>query len=236
MDDRLDRWLSGNRPLGRTLRWPLRLLPSSLTLPILRGPARGRRWRIASTMRRAWLGLYDHAILTEVLPHIPPNSVVFDLGAHAGYYTLALLSKAGHVHAFEPNPADLVRHVAMNHLESRVTIHHAAVGAQSVAGFLSQDVESSVRHIASTGHPIRIVALDDLDLPDPAFIKMDIEGAEEEALRGMTKLVNRARPLLLIACHGDVVRASIMAWLSAQRYIVHMIKPPDTLLARSEAP
>jgi hypothetical protein len=76
-----------------------------------------------------------------------------------------------------------------------------------------------------------IVALDDLDLPDPVFIKMDIEGAEEEALRGMTRLVNRARPVLLIACHGDLVRRATLNWLSRERYTVRMIKPPDTLLA-----
>ncbi|MFA5908987.1 MAG: FkbM family methyltransferase [Vicinamibacterales bacterium] len=194
MDDLLDRCLSGNRPLGRALRWPLGLLPSSLTLPILSGPARGCRWRLGSTMRRAWVGVYDRAILAAVLPHIPLGSVVFDLGAHAGYYTLARLSKAGHVYAFEPNPSDLTQHVAMNHLESRVTIYPVAVGAQSGSGFLSQDDDPSVRHIAFAGDPVRIVALDDIDLPDPVFIKMDIEGAEEEALLGMAKLIQRARP------------------------------------------
>ena len=41
----------------------------------------------------------------------------------------------------------------------------------------------------------------------------------------------RARPLMLIAWHEDVVRERTVAWLSAQRYAIHLVKPPDTLLA-----
>jgi len=44
--------------------------------------------------------------------------------------------------------------------------------------------------------------LDDiLDGPPPTFIKMDIEGAEPEAIRGATKTIRKARPIMAVCAY-----------------------------------
>ncbi|MGG5812001.1 FkbM family methyltransferase [Falsiroseomonas sp. CW058] len=143
-----------------------------------------------------------------------PGDTVLDLGAHLGVFALtaaAAVGPAGQVHAFEPNPRHaglLRRSVAVNGFADRVTLHLASVGDAAGAatllfepewsggGFLDAAIpgagpRADGRHAITT----RMVAVDDL-LPDPAtrlgVAKLDIEGMEGRALRGMRRLLERS--------------------------------------------
>jgi FkbM family methyltransferase len=222
--------ISSHTVVGRTLRWLLNHLPPNAYVPILQGPARGYRWRIGSSVHSCWLGCYEADIVRQALLHLPPAGVAYDLGANAGYYTLVLTRRMTHVYAFEPMPRELARHVERNHLESRVTVVAAGVSDVSGLGWLTDGLAAE-RHLASSGsRRVRTVALDDMDLPDPCFIKMDIEGAEATALRGMHERLRRAHPMLLIAMHSDAGRAEVLAQLKELSYRITWMQP-DTLLA-----
>lgn len=159
---------------------------------------------------------------------IRPGDTVFDLGAHLGVYSLlgaAATGPAGQLHAFEPNArfADLLgRSLSVNGFAAHAKVHQMAVGAR--------EAETELRFSwawAGGGHlavgprpdtlyaqPCRIVALDDM-FPDPSVrvdvMKMDVEGTETEAVRGMTRLLARsprARIMFefspgLLAAHGS---------------------------------
>ena len=53
---------------------------------------------------------------------------------------------------------------------------------------------------------VPVVALDDLrpllDLPPPDFVKVDVEGFEDEVLRGARRTVEAHRPTLMVEVHG----------------------------------
>jgi FkbM family methyltransferase len=215
---------------GRSLRWLLNLLPSNAYVPIVQGPARGYRWRIGSSVHSCWLGCYEADIVRAALLQLPPPGVAYDLGANAGYYTLVLTKRMHHVYAFEPVPLELTRHVEKNRLESRVTVVAAAVSDVTGDGWLTPG-DAPERRLASTGAlRVRTVALDEMDLPDPCFVKMDIEGSEAKALRGMRERLRRAHPVLLIAIHGDALRADVLQQLYEFSYRIAWVQP-DTLLA-----
>jgi FkbM family methyltransferase len=167
------------------------------------------------------LGIYESDIVRIVVPRLPTDGIAYDLGAHAGYYTLFLARRFAHVHAFEPSAADLRAHVDRNGLASRVTIHEHAVSDVTGPGHMAG--AGQCRLLAESGTPVSVVTLDDLDLPDPAFVKIDIEWQEAAALRGMRRLLARARPMLLIAIHGESVRAEVMDMLAALDYEVEPI-------------
>ncbi len=84
-----------------------------------------------------------------------------------------------------------------------------------------------------------------MDLPDPCFVKMDIEGSEAKALRGMRERLRRAHPVLLIAIHGDASsRADVLqqriefsyriAW-GAARHPARNLKAPAWPVPRSQS-
>src|SRR5262245_8107954 len=158
--------------LGRTLRAPLRLLPSSWHVPILQGPGRGMRWRIGSSDHGCWLGWYEADVIREIVPHLTRPGIAYDLGANAGYYALVLSRYMRHVFAFEPCAENLRHHVRINRLQDKITIVAAAVAETSGEGFFERAASPSQRHIGSVGDPVKLVALDGLDIPDPCFVKI----------------------------------------------------------------
>lgn len=145
---------------------------------------------------------------TEVLRRqVRPGDVVYDVGANVGYFTLLaskLVGPSGQVIAFEPNPATLVR--LRHHLElngaTNVTVvpvgladrdgqaeFHSVAGGNSGASALRPLDDSLVTRI-ELARLDRLV--DELDLRLPDLVKLDVEGAELLALRGMESTLRRA--------------------------------------------
>lgn len=194
-------------PLGRLLCLPLRLMPAEAVVPILSGPNRGLRWRVGARIHGCWLGSYERAKLGLFVAALNGRAVVYDIGAHAGYYTLAAARRARQVIAFEPNPANFAAlgfHVERNRLDN-VALRNEAVGARpGNARFSSADGGYQGR-LGQGDITVRVTALDRLieaGLPAPDVVEMDVEGGELDALAGAAKLLETRRATWFIALHG----------------------------------
>jgi Met-10+ like-protein len=154
--------ISGKTFLGRLLRYPLKFIPRRMKLPILQGRLRGKRWIAGSSTHGCWLGSYeyDQRILFEQL--VAEGSVVFDLGAHVGFYTLlaaVLVGPRGKVYAFEPMPDNiyfLKEHLRLNRITNLTVIDRAVSDSSGVATFV-EEPSSAMGHFAALGyqlHPI----------------------------------------------------------------------------------
>jgi FkbM family methyltransferase len=147
------------------------------------------------------------------------EATVYDVGAHTGGHTALLARTAAHVYAFEPEPntfAELSRLIAMNEVRN-VTALAVALGGES--GIAQMALPQEGDDMAGTLEPgfqehlgdaptveVPVVALDDLrpllDLPPPDFVKVDVEGFEDEVLRGARRTVEAHRPTLMVEVHG----------------------------------
>jgi FkbM family methyltransferase len=198
--------------LRRLLRLPLRLVPGFVRMPILSGPLRGQRWIVGSSIHDAWLGTYEadkQALFTRT---VTPGSVVFDIGAHAGFYTLLaslLAGPKGRVFAFEPMPrnaAHIREHLQLNGVTNVTLIEKAVADTAGVATFTATS-QNSQGHLLPGGElQVEIVSLDEMveqgKLPLPDFVKMDIEGAETRALNGARKLLAHRHPTIFLGTHA----------------------------------
>jgi FkbM family methyltransferase len=181
------------------------------------------------------IGWQDHegpnaAILDGLLPE---GGVLLDVGAHVGHWSLRLAAKASRVIAVEANPATastLRRHIAMNDLRNVEVIQLAAwdencmlklddPNGQSEGGS-TRTVPATVtgEHDLVPAGPLdeRLAALDRVDL-----VKLDVEGADLHALRGMKGLLDRHRPVLFVECHdiyGYYTRAELEETLTGLGY------------------
>src|SRR5687768_7123297 len=114
--------LSSRTLVGKLLRLPLRLIPGSAVVPVLKGPLRGARWVVGSMPHGAWLGTIELHMLRDLAGRLRAGMTVYDLGANVGLYTLAAaraVGAEGRVYAFEPLPRNvsyLKRHLALNKL------------------------------------------------------------------------------------------------------------------------
>jgi FkbM family methyltransferase len=153
-----------------------------------------------------------------------PGTLV-DAGAHDGGLTLPLAALPGaRVIAFEPLPTAFARLQGAfraaygGTVPAHVALRQMALGAAAgeivlevpVVGGVAQEQWASVvkdyeairaddpRIDAIRRVTVQVQALDALELADVTAIKIDVEGAEEEVLRGATSTLLRCRPILSI--------------------------------------
>lgn len=199
--------------LGRILRFPLRLIPPGTMMPILQGQLRGKKWLVGAGSHGFWLGSYEFTKQKLFSETVRNGSVVYDVGANAGFYTLlasVLVGSTGRVFAFEPLPRNLRylrRHIAVNRCDN-VTVIAAAAGEASGRGLFKEDPNPSAGHLSrDEGFPVEVVSLDTLvgqgRIPPPDYLKVDVEGAELHVLQGAKRMLERYHPAIFLAVHGD---------------------------------
>ena len=218
---------------GRLLRLPLRLVPSHTRVRILQGHLRGKRWVAGSSTHGCWLGSYELEKQRLFQHMIEPGSVVFDIGANVGFYTLlasSLVGPRGRVVAFEPVPRNLrflKQHLRMNRVRNTLVVE-AAVSNLSGEAFFEESSNASTGRIAKVGRlRVPIVTLDDMveqgRAPAPQYLKIDVEGAEAGVLEGARRLLNSTHPVIFLATHGDEVHRRCCDLLRTSNYRLQAI-------------
>ena len=164
------------------------------------------------------LHLTDYEPVSWVAPE--PGDVFLDVGAYIGWFAIRAakaVGPSGKVIAMEPdthNRGQLEENIALNGLSNCTTVPLAAWFEAAEIGWRADDVPvwSKVDR-TSHGGSVRAVTIDSLasnrGLATVNWIKMDIEGAEVEALQGAEKTLLRFRPVLFIEIHEtlDAVRS-----------------------------
>ncbi|MEJ5384298.1 MAG: FkbM family methyltransferase [Fimbriimonadales bacterium] len=158
------------------------------------------------------LGKYEQEFFKAFKQSIKRGMVVYDVGAHWGFYSLIaarLTGVSGQVIAFEPLPNNiqiLRKNLIANKIRN-VSLIEAAVAEQDGLARFDPGDDTGLGHLSSEGSlEVRVVSLDSLwekkEIPPPAVIKIDVEGAEELVLKGAQQLLTRFHPTLLIEIHG----------------------------------
>ena len=214
--------------LGRILRLPLRLIPKHMVLPILQGRLRGKKWVVGAGEHGYWLGSYEMNKRLAFEREIEPSSVVYDIGANVGYFSLlasVLTGEKGKVYAFEPLPRNiefLKKHIALNKL-SNIQVFEAAVSNQSGDAFFDFGASTAMGHLSDSGGlRVRMASLDDLFsagmLDPPDYIKLDVEGAEYDALRGAEEIIDKFQPVLFLDTHQRTAHQNTIQFLEQKHY------------------
>jgi FkbM family methyltransferase len=141
---------------------------------------------------------------------VGPGTTVVDVGAHIGVYTTLAAQRvgpAGRVIAVEPDARNveiLRQNLTANGVEERVEILEvAASDANDSVRFFLDEAEatgtmgSQWRDPLAASRPVEIptVRLDDaLTRQEPDLVKIDVQGAELAALRGMRETLERSPP------------------------------------------
>lgn len=182
-------------------------------------------WLDATRVRRR--GDPEHHLLGSF---VSKGQTALDVGANHGVYTYSLVLCGAIIHAIEPNPvlAKRLRGACL----PRVVVHQVAAGAalgeaelyvprgkrgrqDDPAGSLAQKTGEVDRFKVS------IITIDSLNLESLAFIKIDVEGFEEEVLKGGWETITRFRPAILVELEESITlgcRKSIVNLLDYLEY------------------
>jgi FkbM family methyltransferase len=201
------------------------------------------RFDFGSPILAYYLGLYEEASMHFLLRYLRPDDTFADVGANVGIYTVLAAGAAGaRVHAFEPFSVAhgaLTQNVSLNALEGHVTLHRQGVGAAAGAAFITTMHKGS-NHIAAAGADEPLEAIDVVTLADalgadmPAAIKIDVEGYEEQVLRGARAVLSspRANVVIIEAINrGDAQVASCVSLLEQHGFTMCTFDPHSNALA-----
>jgi len=159
-------------------------------------------------------GTWEPGVVNLLQKRLSLGMTFVDLGAHIGFFTLMAAKQVGQdgsVYAFEPSPENfelLTKNISLNGYSNVAPIQMAVSNVEgfstlylnpySVAHSLHQDTFGKSREELR----IEVTTLDSyferLEWPSVNVVKMDIEGAEPNALMGMKGLIGKNPDLVLI--------------------------------------
>jgi FkbM family methyltransferase len=144
------------------------------------------------------------------------GDIVLDCGGHVGVFTnKALEMGAAKVVAIEPNPVNiecLRRNFAAEIATGRVVVMPKGVWdvEKTITLYLAvknSGMGSMIHEQGGGAIEVPVTTIDkmvqELGLPRVDFIKMDIEGAEREALRGAMETLRHSRPRLMLDSYHE---------------------------------
>jgi FkbM family methyltransferase len=207
-------------------------------------------------------GAYEPLETLIVSSAVRSSDVVLDIGANVGYYTALLdrlVKPGGQVHSFEPGPGTfrgLQDTKRLLKLEQSV-LHPKAISDSvghidfwvSTAG---ADAQQSTVKVAAFGqhmrrHRVEATTLDAFvaelagkGVPEVAFVKCDIEGAELSMIKGaQTVISSQNAPIWLIEHnrtalleHGNSSLDLLSAFGGSDIYFVPLSWPPSIMASR----
>jgi FkbM family methyltransferase len=154
---------------------------------------------------------------------VDPMRAAIDIGAAEGVYAVFLQGLAQRCIAFEPNPGS---YLCLKSALPEVEIHQAAVSAVEGDATLRVPVVNGIPYTGWAtiepknqfpGFPphvveeikVRTVRPDRMALGDIGFVKIDVEGHELDVLAGLSGLLAKCLPTLLIEIGGAQRGASL---------------------------
>ena len=165
--------------------------------------------------------------------------IVVDIGANRGQFALVArqCQRQARVISFEPLPAPAAKFRAVFAGDDRVTVHEVAIGpvpGNATIHVSRRDDSSSLLPITSTqialfpgteeaaATMVRVAPLREFlsaeDIQPPAFLKLDVQGYELEALRGCEDMLSQfayvyAECSFVELYGGQALADEVVAWL-----------------------
>ena len=222
------------RPIASVGRGLLGLLVPRRGLEVVRilsGPLQGLELELdLRNLKEMVVGSYEPHVARAIADEVLPGKLVFDVGAHFGYFTLLmarLVKTRGRVVAFEPEPS--VRAVLRRNLQRSqhldfgvVTVVDAAVSESSGTQAFLRTGDSSTGHLTmgSGDDTVKVTTLDENAerFGPPDFVKVDVEGTEADVLRGARTLLAQRGTVFLVEVNSSPAEEAVASILREHGY------------------
>ena len=136
----------------------------------------------------------------------PRGKLAIDIGAHVGIWTRRLAKDFENVIAFEPLQKHIECHKKNCEGLDNITLHEVAMSNENGTNTIrTTNFNSGMSTLIkkrktknSSTHTIETRTLDSFDLPEMDFIKIDVEGWEQQVLEGAKNTILKYKPMMYI--------------------------------------
>jgi FkbM family methyltransferase len=227
-------------------RWYIKIcryLLSIKYITIFSGWLKGYKWSIKYNYEYIFGNYENEKVVSQILHWCEQDTVFYDLGANIGYYSILAAQKitTGKIYSFEPLPENVAvfkKHLQLNanKLKNKIIeIHEFAIAD------VSKEVEFSNHAVYNDGNTyvnqsfvfneaiqkisVQAYSIDELVVKGyllPDVIKIDVEGAELDVLKGAIKTLENNKPNIFLAthsCHVPHINEECIAFLKQLNYV-----------------
>lgn len=165
--------------------------------------------------------VYESDLAAAIRGFVKPGMFCCDLGANIGYFSLMMAHAGADVYAFEPFPKNYVllqRNIEENCFGGQIMAFQTAVTDKSGSSRLFVDSNESdyvamfVPALGDSSEGFREVEIQTVELDQVvpkdrtvSCIKMDIEGSEPLAVRGMSRILSRDKPRIFFEFNSRAI-------------------------------
>ncbi len=176
-------------------------------------------------------GEYNPDETEMILSLATPGKLCIDIGANIGCISMALLRSGFSVRAFEPQP-EVYKLLEMNLVGG--VAYNVALGRESGTAEMPKVYYSTKGNFGGLGiggksmygsYTVPVEALDSYSFSNVGFIKIDVEGYEEEVLRGAVETITRDKPILYIEDDRIEKRTGLRKFIQSLGYTYELHQP-----------
>src|SRR5215203_634444 len=168
---------------------------------------------------------YEKENFQFITDNVKPGDIILDIGGHIGLYAVAfgkMVQPLGKVYSFEPTPQTnkiLRKSVELNKLQNTVTVQNEAISKEKgettfyISDLLMDNSNSLVNFSKPRsvhGIKVPLISIDDFSKTlsrKVDFLKIDVEGAELDAVIGARETMQKDGPLAILALHPTQIKS-----------------------------
>lgn len=185
--------------------------------------------------------IWEQHLLNLICSYIKPNTTIIDIGANIGTHTVGIIKSLKlhynndntRVVAFEPQPFIYsILNTNINNINNKNPIkcesHDCGLSDSTMDVYMNMPDYLKVENPGGYGIDfntikddtktrVSIKTLDSFGYTNVSFIKIDVEGHENQVLKGAINTINTSRPVMIIEILGGVLPEN--ASVSQLKYI-----------------
>lgn len=158
--------------------------------------------------------LWEHWLEKYIKEVYEENTNMIDIGAHIGTFTLMMskyISDKSYIYSFEPVYSEILnKNIEQNNLSEKVKVFNFGLSnnfKRVEGGFIDfsltcnygfTEVDTRKNFDEKSEFIINLEKLDDLNIENVSFIKIDVEGSERKVLEGSIETIHKNMPTILI--------------------------------------
>lgn len=191
-----------------------------------------------TTRWRAETAFTKEVVTVNWIKSMKKGSVLYDIGANIGVYSVIAGSLGMDVYAFEPeadNHAMLLKNLELNRLNTNAycvavsdvpsigNLYVNSGGAGQACHSFGEDVSPELtptRHSSKQGCiSLTVDQLLEMGLPTPDYVKIDVDGFEKKVIDGAKNTISKYHPQLLIEINPEIKEhREILDYLDKEGY------------------